>query len=289
MVAVRRRAAGSARTGATAARLAGTSGACNVGATVCPAGAVFGAEPGGHAQAAAAPGAPAPGAGQAAGVAAAGGPASAWQRPGCRAAAGQASAELSVLLALQAAGLRKQFGLPESRWYWLRLAVLAEARDWQALESFAAERKSPIGWVAGRTPGRRGEGGQGWGHCCKLQLPCGCAFVGTRAHGDRHTRTCTSCAHCRAQVGAVPGSRPAAWCTTRAPGQVHRPPARQHCQGRGVCAHRVPARGGRGGSQAARRRPVCTHLRGGHRGVARRPGHRAAARQVPGHAEIACS
>lgn len=29
---------------------------------------------------------------------------------------------------------------------WLKVGVLAEARDWDGLEAFAAERKSPIGW-----------------------------------------------------------------------------------------------------------------------------------------------
>jgi len=46
-----------------------------------------------------------------------------------------------------AAALRKQFSVPESRWYWLKLMSLCEAHDWEGLEEWAGERKaSPIGW-----------------------------------------------------------------------------------------------------------------------------------------------
>lgn len=45
-----------------------------------------------------------------------------------------------------AASLRKTFSVPEARWYWLKLTALAAAHDWEGLDAFAAERRSPIGW-----------------------------------------------------------------------------------------------------------------------------------------------
>lgn len=45
----------------------------------------------------------------------------------------------------QAASLRKQFAVPEARWYWLKVTALAAAHEWDALDVFAGERKSPIG------------------------------------------------------------------------------------------------------------------------------------------------
>lgn len=46
----------------------------------------------------------------------------------------------------QAAALRKQFGMPDARFWWVRLRTLAEARDWEALDALASEKKSPVGW-----------------------------------------------------------------------------------------------------------------------------------------------
>eukprot|EP00878_Enallax_costatus_P027161 GHUV01029216.1.p1 GENE.GHUV01029216.1~~GHUV01029216.1.p1 ORF type:complete len:582 (+),score=119.59 GHUV01029216.1:259-2004(+) len=45
----------------------------------------------------------------------------------------------------QAANLRKQFAVPDTRWYWLKISALAAAHDWDGLDLFAGERKSPIG------------------------------------------------------------------------------------------------------------------------------------------------
>lgn len=45
-----------------------------------------------------------------------------------------------------AAHFRKVFSVPETRWYWIKVTTLAEARDWEGLDVFAAERRSPIGW-----------------------------------------------------------------------------------------------------------------------------------------------
>ncbi|KAF8057673.1 VCL1 [Scenedesmus sp. PABB004] len=45
-----------------------------------------------------------------------------------------------------AAGLRKSFGVPEPRWYWIKLRALAAAHDWDALDAWLGEKRSPIGW-----------------------------------------------------------------------------------------------------------------------------------------------
>ncbi|WIA22377.1 hypothetical protein OEZ85_004684 [Tetradesmus obliquus] len=45
-----------------------------------------------------------------------------------------------------AANLRSKFAVPEARWYWVKLGALAAAHDWEALDAWAGERKSPIGW-----------------------------------------------------------------------------------------------------------------------------------------------
>ncbi|PNH09648.1 Vacuolar protein sorting-associated protein 16 [Tetrabaena socialis] len=46
-----------------------------------------------------------------------------------------------------AAALKKQFGVTDRRFAWLKVRTLAEARDWESLEAFATElRRSPIGW-----------------------------------------------------------------------------------------------------------------------------------------------
>lgn len=45
----------------------------------------------------------------------------------------------------QAASLRKQFTVPDIRWYWLKITALSTSHDWEGLELFAGERKSPIG------------------------------------------------------------------------------------------------------------------------------------------------
>jgi hypothetical protein len=48
-----------------------------------------------------------------------------------------------------AAQLRRSFGVSEQRWWWLRLRGACEARDWEALEGLAAEKRAPVaggGW-----------------------------------------------------------------------------------------------------------------------------------------------
>ncbi|KAF6254839.1 vacuolar protein sorting-associated protein 16 [Scenedesmus sp. NREL 46B-D3] len=39
-----------------------------------------------------------------------------------------------------------KFAVPEVRWYWVKLGALAAAHDWEGLDAWAGERKSPIGW-----------------------------------------------------------------------------------------------------------------------------------------------
>ncbi|GFR52294.1 hypothetical protein Agub_g14829, partial [Astrephomene gubernaculifera] len=46
-----------------------------------------------------------------------------------------------------AAALKKQFGVADRRFAWIKIRTLAEARDWAALEAYASElRRSPAGW-----------------------------------------------------------------------------------------------------------------------------------------------
>ncbi|WVQ78256.1 hypothetical protein IAT38_000340 [Cryptococcus sp. DSM 104549] len=42
--------------------------------------------------------------------------------------------------------VRSDWKVPDKRWWWIKLKVLAELRDWDALEKFAASKKSPIGY-----------------------------------------------------------------------------------------------------------------------------------------------
>lgn len=45
-----------------------------------------------------------------------------------------------------AAHFRKLFNISEPRWYWLKIRTLSESRDWEGLEEFASEKRSPVGW-----------------------------------------------------------------------------------------------------------------------------------------------
>lgn len=45
-----------------------------------------------------------------------------------------------------AEGLRKDFKVPERRYWWLRIDVYAQQRDWHGLEKFSKLKKSPIGY-----------------------------------------------------------------------------------------------------------------------------------------------
>lgn len=45
-----------------------------------------------------------------------------------------------------AAALKKAFSISEKRFYWLKVLTLCEERNWEELDAFASERKSPIGW-----------------------------------------------------------------------------------------------------------------------------------------------
>ncbi|KAI8468744.1 MAG: vacuolar protein sorting-associated protein 16 [Monoraphidium minutum] len=58
----------------------------------------------------------------------------------------------------EATALRKQFAVPEPRWQWLKLRALVEARDWEALDQWAAEKtKGPaMGWDAVLDAAQRG-------------------------------------------------------------------------------------------------------------------------------------
>ncbi|KAF5827151.1 Vps16, C-terminal region-domain-containing protein [Dunaliella salina] len=45
-----------------------------------------------------------------------------------------------------AAGLKRTFAMSDRRFWWLKIRALAEGHDWDGLDAFAAEKKSPIGW-----------------------------------------------------------------------------------------------------------------------------------------------
>lgn len=47
-----------------------------------------------------------------------------------------------------AEGLRKDFHVPDKRFWWLKINVLAEQKDWLELERFSRSKKSPIGYEA---------------------------------------------------------------------------------------------------------------------------------------------
>jgi len=57
---------------------------------------------------------------------------------------------LSKLMAMgeskRAIKIRTEFKVPDKRFWWLRLKALVELRDWESLEKFAKEKKSPIGY-----------------------------------------------------------------------------------------------------------------------------------------------
>ncbi|GMH32446.1 hypothetical protein BSKO_00280 [Bryopsis sp. KO-2023] len=46
----------------------------------------------------------------------------------------------------RAADLRRQFGISDKHFYWVKIRTLAEQGDWDALDDFASERRPPIGW-----------------------------------------------------------------------------------------------------------------------------------------------
>eukprot|EP00911_Craspedida_sp_UC1_P002587 UC1_evm5s1915 len=46
----------------------------------------------------------------------------------------------------RAAALKKQFKVPDKRFWWLKVRALAQARNWLELERFAKSKKSPIGY-----------------------------------------------------------------------------------------------------------------------------------------------
>jgi len=46
----------------------------------------------------------------------------------------------------RASKIRNEFKVPDKRYWWIRVKALAEIRDWEQLEKFAKEKKSPIGY-----------------------------------------------------------------------------------------------------------------------------------------------
>ncbi|XP_028391423.1 vacuolar protein sorting-associated protein 16 homolog [Dendronephthya gigantea] len=46
----------------------------------------------------------------------------------------------------EAEQLKKEFKVPDKRYYWLKLRALAKAREWMKLEEFSKSKKSPIGY-----------------------------------------------------------------------------------------------------------------------------------------------
>ncbi|CAD7696035.1 unnamed protein product [Ostreobium quekettii] len=45
-----------------------------------------------------------------------------------------------------AADIRRQFGISDKHFYWVKVRTLAERGQWEGLEVFAQERRPPIGW-----------------------------------------------------------------------------------------------------------------------------------------------
>ena len=46
----------------------------------------------------------------------------------------------------QAETLRKEFVIPDIRYWWTKIQALGAARDWTELEKFSKSKKSPIGY-----------------------------------------------------------------------------------------------------------------------------------------------
>ena len=46
----------------------------------------------------------------------------------------------------EADNLRKEFGVPDTRFWWVKIQALAAAGDWDELETFSKSKKSPIGY-----------------------------------------------------------------------------------------------------------------------------------------------
>jgi hypothetical protein len=115
----------------------------------------------------------------------------------------------------QAASLRRAFAVGEARWWWLRLRMLAEGRDWEGLQGLAEEKRAPVaggGWgpllEAARRVGAPREvmarwaaaGAAGSGRLW-LALPAGagsagaacCPHIGTRAASPRRWQP--ACTH----------------------------------------------------------------------------------------------
>lgn len=46
-----------------------------------------------------------------------------------------------------AAKLKKEFGIPDTRYWWVKIRALAQRRDWEGLSRFSKEKKPPIGFV----------------------------------------------------------------------------------------------------------------------------------------------
>jgi hypothetical protein len=67
-----------------------------------------------------------------------------------------------------------KFAVPEARWYWLKLGALAAAHDWEGLDAWAGERRSPIGWepflAAAQKHGAPREVQARWVGCCVRTL-----------------------------------------------------------------------------------------------------------------------
>lgn len=46
----------------------------------------------------------------------------------------------------EADNLRKEFSVPDTRFWWVKIQALAAAGDWDELETFSKSKKSPIGY-----------------------------------------------------------------------------------------------------------------------------------------------
>lgn len=49
--------------------------------------------------------------------------------------------------------MKKEFKVPDKRYYHLKLMTLAEIGEWLEIEKLAKARKSPIGYEVGHSPG----------------------------------------------------------------------------------------------------------------------------------------
>ena len=75
-------------------------------------------------------------------------------------------------VAAQANKLKKEFKVPDKRFWWIKVKALAESRNWVELDRFAKSKKSPIGYEVG-------------GRCSCVQAPLRLVLALTHTLGLR--------------------------------------------------------------------------------------------------------